>query len=183
MAPKPSTELLAGVAVGLLVGLVLASGAPAGSFATPNDGDDDRDDTPGYTLSSAGPSCYEGPTANAGWVHEVANGDYYGVTLNATVVHDTDRRVSVNVTERTPGTYELAIVTTPPDADEDDRMAESLSNCDRAETTLDLATGLPTEYERAVVTVDDRELLTFENADTTADLYRLPNPVNATAAS
>jgi hypothetical protein len=177
MVSKPAIALL----VGLVVGVVVGNGALVGAVVPQSVGGDDPYDTPGYSLSLGGPSCYDEPTANAGWVHEVANGDYYGVTLNATVVHAPDRRVTVDVSERTPDTYEIAIRTRASDADEDERAKQAVSECDRVATDVGVGTGLPTDYRRAVVTMDGRKLLSFENEDTAADLYRLPNPVNATA--
>jgi hypothetical protein len=176
MAWKPSTALFVGVVIGLLVG----SGVLVGALPVQQAGNEDPYDDPGYSLTRS-IDCYEGPTPNAGWVHEVANGDHYGVTLNATIVHDPDREVSVDVSERAPGAYEIAILTAAPATDGGERMQRRLSACERAATDVGLATGLPTDYERAVVTVNSRELLSFENVDTAADLYQLPNPVNATA--
>jgi hypothetical protein len=43
-----------------------------------------------------------------------------------------------------------------------------------------MAVSLPTSYERLVVTMDGRELVSATREDTTADLYPLPNPIDAT---
>lgn len=43
-----------------------------------------------------------------------------------------------------------------------------------------MAASLPTSYEELIVTMNGRELARTTREDTTGDLYRLPNPLNAT---
>ena len=172
--PTTSRLLSIGMAflAGVLAGAVLLSAVPG--HAGPTHTGPDPDDPPFYT-SVGGPGCYDGETnSNAGWVHEVAAGDSYAVTLNATIVHDAGTEVRADVVPRAGDEYELALRTvsvTP----------EKALDCERVRTTFEMGVSLPTSYESFVVTLDGRELLCAERDDTTADLYPLPNPVNATA--
>ena len=157
---------------GVLAGAVLLT-AVSGLAGGPVERGPDPDNPPMYT-ASAGPSCFDGGVnPNAGWVHEVAAGTSYSVTLNATVVHDAGTEVRASVERRAGEGYELALRTvavTP----------ERTLDCERVRTRFEMGTSLPTSYERLVVTLDGRELVNAERTDTTADLYPLPNPVNAT---
>jgi hypothetical protein len=157
---------------GVLAGAVLLTAVP-GLAGGPVDTAPDPDDPPMAT-TSAGPSCFDGEVnPNAGWVHEVAVGSSYAVTLNATVVHDPGTEVRASVERRGENAYELALRTvavTP----------ERTLDCDRVRTRFTVGVSLPTSYERLVVTANGRELLGVAREDTTADLYRLPNPIDAT---
>lgn len=157
---------------GVLAGGVLVTAVP-GLSGGPVEMPPDPDSPPTSTYS-VGPSCYDGPVKpGSGWVHEGATGNAYAVTLNATVVHHAGTEIRAGVTRRSANEYELALRTvavTP----------ERSLDCERVRTTFGMGTSLPTSYEVFVVTVDGRELLRAERTDTTADLYRLPNPVNAT---
>lgn len=179
MDRRPSTWLAIGLAVGVVAGFTLGSGALASAFAVSDDGELDD---PEYSLTSTAPTCYDGPRPNAGWLHEGANGDYYGVTLNTTVVHASDERLNVAVKHVSEGRYVVALRTVPPAEDEDPRMQRRVDACDRASTHIELATSLPTdEYREVTVTANGRELLVVERDGTVAELYQLPNPINATA--
>ena len=166
---------LAGVLVGgvLLTAFPLGGGGP--SIAPPDP------ENPPVSVSMGGPSCWDAETdlnPNAGWVHEVASGVSYPVTLNATVVHPAGTEVDTSdspVTRRSPGVYEIAIRTT-------EAEDGGPTGCERVRTTLGIAVSLPTEYERLVVTAEgyDDPLVDAERDDTTADLYPLPNPINVT---
>ena len=160
------------VLAGVLAGAVLLTAVP-GLAGGPVDTAPDPENPPTSTYSG-GPSCYDGEVnPNAGWVHEVAAGSSYAVTLNATVVHDPGTEVRASVERRGENAYELALRTvavTP----------ERALDCELVRTTFGMGVSLPTGYERLVVTANGRELLGVAREDTTADLYRLPNPINAT---
>jgi hypothetical protein len=164
---------------GVLAGAVLLTSFPGlaglGGPSAPTDPGPDPDN-PGYS-THAGRGCYEGEgdlNPNAGWVHEVASGSSYSVTLNATVLHDSGTEVRGSVDHRGNGEYELEIRTVE-DTEAVDR------DCATLETTFGMGVALPTNYESFVVTVNDERVRRVENtAATTADLYPLPNPVNTT---
>jgi hypothetical protein len=175
---QPSTAAQAAVValvVGLLLGLALGPVIPFpfSGNASPG-GQETPDPNPGYTVGK-GTGCYDGPRENAGWVHVVANGETYAVTLNVTVVHDAGD-VETDVFRRPTGEYELALTTT---GSPNDRKGGGTA-C-RAATSLDLATGLP--YPEFVVTLDGRQVLTVEQDETVANLYPLPEPLNATESA
>jgi hypothetical protein len=155
---------------GVLVGGVLLTAFPLGG---PVDTGPDPDNVPA-TVSMAGPSCYDGSVSpNGGWVHEVAAGTSYPVTLNATVVHDAGTELDVRV--RRVGetdTYAVTIEAREGDAPPGD--------CDRVRTRLEVGASLPTSYERLEVRAGGETLVDAERDDTTADLYPLPNPINVT---
>lgn len=157
---------------GVLVGAVLVTGVP-GLLGEPAETGPDPQNPP-YTTSSGGPSCFDGHvTPNGGWVHEVAVGDSYAVTLNATIVHNAGTEVRADVVPRSGNGYELALGTasvTP------NRSVE----CERVRTKFSMAASLPTSYQRLLVTMNGRELVRVTRDDTTGDLYPLPNPLNAT---
>ncbi|KTG08367.1 hypothetical protein AUR64_19235 [Haloprofundus marisrubri] len=179
MDRRPSTWLAIGLAVGVVAGFTLGSGALASAFAA---SDDDELDDPFTSVSRSGATCYDGPTPNAGWLHEGANGHYYGVTLNATVVHAPDKRLDAVVKHVSEGRYVVALRTVAPDDDEDSWLQRKDDSCDRVSTHVELATSLPTdEYREVTVTANGRELLVVERDGTVAELYQLPNPVNTTA--
>lgn len=158
---------------GMLAGAVLVIAVP-GLVGGPVETGPDPEEPP-FTTSSGGPSCFDGEiTPNAGWVHEVAVGDSYAVTLNATVVHDAGTDVRATVIPRSNDGYELALrtVSVTPDRSVD---------CDRVRTTVGMSASLPTSYQRLIVTMNGRELVRATRDDTSGDLYPLPNPLNATA--
>lgn len=178
MDRSPSTILAISLAVGVVAGFTLGSGALASAFAVP---DDNELDDPFTSVSRSGSTCYDGPTPNAGWLHEGANGDYYGVTLNATVVHAPDKRLDAVVKHVSEGRYVVVLRTVVPEDDEDPRMQRKVDACDRVSTDIRLGTAVPTdEYREVTVTVNGRELLVVERDGTVAELYQLPNPINAT---
>lgn len=172
----PDTSRLLSIAMaflaGVLAGAVLLTAVP-GLADSPVETTPDPDD-PSMSTSSGGPGCYEGEAnPNAGWVHEVATGTAYAVTLNATVVHDAGTELRASVERRSGNEYELALRTVSV-------TSERSLDCERVRTTFEMGVSLPTSYERVVVTTNGRELVSAGRTDTTADLYRLPNPVNAT---
>lgn len=158
---------------GVLAGAVLLGSVPGLQGGPAESGPDPEN--PPYTTASGGPSCFEGDVnPGAGWVHEVAVGSSYAVTLNASVVHEAGTEVEAEVLPRPGDTYELALGTSA-------TTAERPQSCDRVRTSLEMAVSLPTSYRQLVVTMNGRDLLRATRDDTTGDLYRLPNPVNATA--
>ncbi|MFB6179676.1 MAG: hypothetical protein ABEI77_08135 [Halorientalis sp.] len=161
------TALLYGLVVGLVIGAV--GGA---TFAGPNQVHLDNSTLP-TSVSSASSTCYDGPRKNAGWVHVVAGGRRWTTTLNATVVHPQGTDVRVNVSQRPTGTYEIALETVP-HTSEKPLQNESC----QAATTLNVATALPKPH--FVVTMNGRVIREVDQDETTANLYPLPNPINAT---
>ena len=162
-----------GFLAGILVGAVLMTALPGPAGGPSETGPDPAD--PPYTTARAGPTCVDGgANPEAGWVHEVAVGDAYAVTLNATVVHDAGTELRASVVPRRGGAYELALGTasvTP------ERSVE----CPRVRTDFEMAVSLPTSYRELRVTLNGRTLVRATRDDTTADLYPLPNPVDASA--
>lgn len=174
MDSRAPTALLVGVLAGALLVATLA-GLPLGEAALgfpDSSGSSTPDPSPGFSLSKAS-GCYDGPRENAGWVHVVASGRTYAVTLNATVVHDAGT-VDADVVRRPTGEYEIALTTT---AATERRKGYSREGCLVA-TELGLGTGLP--YPEFVVTLDGREILSVDQEETVANLYPLSEPVNAT---
>ncbi|MFC6938778.1 hypothetical protein ACFQE8_02230 [Salinirubellus sp. GCM10025818] len=174
IGPDTSRLLSIGMAflAGVLAGAVLLTAAP-GLAGGPAEMAPDPDNPPTST-TSAGPSCYDGQVnPNAGWVHEVAVGNSYAVTLNATVVHDAGTELDAHVVPRSGNGYELALRTV-------EHTPERTLDCERVRTRFTMGVSLPTSYERLVVTMDGRELVSATREDTTADLYPLPNPIDAT---
>jgi hypothetical protein len=166
---------LAGVLAGAVVVSVFPGVLGLGGSVGPTDTGPDPENPPFST--QAGTGCYDGPgdySQNAGWVHEVAAGTSYAVTLNATVLHPAGTSVEGDVVRRRPGEYELAIRTVT-STDAPDR------GCELLDTSFGMGVSLPTDYESFVVTIDGESIRRVENgATTTAELYPLPNPVNAT---
>ena len=166
-------------AVAFVLGLALGGFGFCGALAPDERGPDPE--SPAYSVSSSGVNCLD-VRPHSGWVHEVASGRSFAVTLNATVVHERGRTVSTNVSRVSPGSYRIALRTVPGEADAssgEHRKKSPPAGC-RVATGLRLGVGLPTDYREFEVTVNGRTLLTVENEDTVADLYQLPNPVNAT---
>ena len=179
-----ATAVAAAFVVGIAVGAVgwAGFGAPLGQAdAGSNLGPDPE--SPPVSVGTSGSGCLD-TRANAGWVHEVAVGHSFAVTLNATVVHERGRTVDATVTQVTPGAYRIdrrtvAEETRTSDAD---RTKSPPDGC-RVGTDLQVSAGLPTDYRSFEVTIDGRTLLTVENEDTAADRYQLPNPINATVSA
>jgi hypothetical protein len=173
---RPSSAVVAAFVLGLVAGAVGGLGF-GGQFASTDAGPDPG--SPSYSLSSSGPDCLD-VRPHAGWVHEVAVGDSFAVTLNATVVHDRGQRVSASVNRVTPGAYRIDLRTVPETTRTSDagEQKSAPEGC-RVATDLRLGASLPTDYREFEVAVNGRTLLTVENEDTAADLYQLPNPVNA----
>jgi len=157
---------------GVLAGAVLMIAVPGLAGGPAEMGPDPEN--PPFTTSSGGPDCFDGEVnPNAGWVHEVAAGDSYAVTLNATIVHDTGTEIRADVVPRSDNRYELSLRTVS------ETPARSVP-CERVRTKFALATSLPTSYRELSVTMNGRELVRATREDTTGDLYPLPNPVNVT---
>ena len=137
-------------------------------------------DAPPYSVSKSGGNCLD-VRPHSGWVHEVAVGDSFAVTLNATVVHARGQTVSANVSRLTTGVYRIDLRTVSEETRTSDngRTKSPPADC-RVATDLRLATSLPTDYRQFEVTLDGQTVLTVENEDTAPDLYQLPNPMNAT---
>lgn len=172
----PTTARLLSVGMaflaGVLVGGVLLTAFPLGG---PADTGPDPDNIPA-SVATAGPSCFEGETdvnPNGGWVHEVAAGTSYAVTLNATVVHDAGTELDVRVA-RVGETDTYAVTIDPVDGE------SPPGDCERVRSRLDVGASLPTSYERLEVRAAGETLVDAERDDTTADLYPLPNPINVT---
>lgn len=168
--------------LGALAGSVLGVGA--GFVDGPHSDDSAKFDPPGASLSKSVGEC-DDFESDSGWVHDVAVGESFAVTLDATVVHDPSRSVTANVSRSATGPIRIDLRTTPADEArengteaETDAAADERTGC--AATDLSLATSLPTDYEEFEVSVNGRTLRTVENDGTTADLHRLPTPINAT---
>lgn len=159
-------SLLYGVCIGLLIGFV-------GGIMIADANTSGLDNSTLPTSWSSASTCYDGPKENTGWVHVMANGERWSATLNATVVHPYGTAVEVNVSQRPTGGYEIALETVGmarekplPDAD-----------CQKA-TKLNVATALP--EPDFVVTMNGRTVRSVDQDETIANLYPLPNPINAT---
>ena len=173
LVPAVALAFVLGVLVGG-VGGIGGFGALDSDLLDTDSTDQSASDAIPLVWGTGGPNCFDAPTPNAGWVHEVAAGESYAVTLNATVVHERGERVKPNVTEWADGQYRLDLRTVP-----DDGRAKTPENC-RAASSLTIGISLPTDYERFEIAVNGRTLRTIEREDTMADLYQLPNPINAT---
>lgn len=160
--------LLLGLLIGVLVGSAM-SGPLAASTHSPSPDPDD----PPTSVSMAGPSCYDGSREAVGWLHVVANGETWAVTMNATVVHPAGTEIDVTVSRRPTGDYEIALDTVGTARDRSPADGEC-----RASTTLDVATAL--SRPSFLVTVDGRTIRSVEQDETVANLYPLANPVDAT---
>ena len=161
-----TSSLLYVLAAGLLIGFV-AGIVVSGANSAPLD-----DSTLPTSVSSGGPSCYDGPRENVGWLHVIASGERWTTTLNATVVHPRGTDVTVNVSQRQPGDYEIALETV-----QSNSLKFENESC-RAATTVNVATDLPDPD--FVVTMNGRPVREVDQEETTANLYPLPNPINAT---
>lgn len=172
-------KLLPAFVLVFLLGMVVGGAGGIGSGLVSSASDDSpRDfDSPPLSLSSASSSCGE-TRANSGWVHDVAVGKSFAVTLNATVQHAPTETVSVNVSKISSERFRIDLQTVPSDRSEaaQQKMNETTSSrC--AGTELRLATSLPTDYESFEITIDGRTIRTVEYDGTGADLHQLPNPV------
>lgn len=161
------SSLLYGVVIGLIIGLV--GGV---MIADTNDTGLDNSTLPTAT-SSGGPACYDGPKEHVGWLHVIASGDRWTTTLNATVIHPRGTEVRANVSQRSTGNYEIALETVN-STSEKPLVNESC----QAATTINVATSLP--EPDFVVTMNGRTVREVDQEETTANLYPLPNPINAT---
>lgn len=174
LVPAVALAFVLGVLVGG-VGGVGGVGVFDSGILDNDSSDESASDAIPLVWGTGGPGCFDAPTPNAGWVHEVAAGESYAVTLNATVVHERGERVEPNATEWADGRYRLDLRTVP-----DDGRAKTPENC-RAASSLRIGMSLPTDYERLEIAVNGRTLRTIERENTVADLYQLPNPIDATA--
>jgi hypothetical protein len=173
----PSTARLLSIGMaflaGVLVGGVVLTAFPLGG---PAETGPDPDNVP-QTASFAGPSCVEDTVEvnpNGGWVHEVAAGTSYAVTLNATVVHDAGTELNVRVARvGETDTYALTVDAVDGESPPDE--------CETVRTRLEVGASLPTSYERLEIRAGGETLVDAERDDTTADLYPLPNPINVTS--
>lgn len=176
-------------ALALAFAVGVAVGTAGVGFGTLSDADTATDaprdfESPGFSLAKSLGSCGDGH-AHGGWIHDVAVGETFALTLNATVVHEWNESVTANVTRTSPGVFRIDLRTGP-----GNRVAErareknvTRSPPDCASTTLDLATNLPTDYRRFTVSLDGRDLRTVENDGTGASLTQLPNLIDATAGN
>lgn len=160
--------LLVGVVVGLVVGGPVGVILAPGSVVSPQP----TDDTPAATYSSSS-GCYDGSQKNSGWLYVAANGEAWAVSLNATVVHPRGTDIELNISQRPMGTYEIALNTNDTATDE----PYSDENC-LVETTVDIATAL--SKPNFVVSLDGRIVRSVNQDETVANLYPIPNPLNAT---
>jgi hypothetical protein len=165
-------------AVGLVVGAVGGVGYAGGP--APTDAGPDPE-SPGYSVSKS-TGCLD-VRPHAGWVHEVAVGDSFAVTLNATVVHERGQTVGANVSRVAPGSYRIDLRTVPETEETTESRAKTPPEDCPVATDLRLGTSLPTDYREFTVSVDGRTLLTVENEGTVGELFQLPNPVNATSGA
>lgn len=89
---------------------------------------------------------------NAGWVHEIAVGDFSSHDLNATIVHNAWTAVRADVIPRSGNGYELALRKAP-------EAADLSVDCERVRTTFGMAASLPTGYEVVIAHINGRELV------------------------
>ncbi|WP_158056661.1 hypothetical protein [Halorussus halophilus] len=172
-------KLLPAFVLVFLLGVLVGGVGGAGSgFVSSAPDDTSRDfDSPPLSLGKATGSCGE-TKADAGWVHDVAVGKSFAVTLNATVQHAPTETVKASVTKVSPGYFRIDLRTVQSDRSEaaQQKMNDTASvGC--TETELRLATSLPTDYESFEITMNGRTLRTVEYDGTVADLHQLPNPI------
>jgi hypothetical protein len=158
---------------GALAGGVVVTAVPGFAGGPIDAGPDPRN--PPFSTASAGPNCVDDePIPNAGWVHRAPVSDADVVTLNATVVHDAGTEVRGSVLPQGDNGYELALRTvsvTP----------ERSLGCDRVRTRIEMVVSLPAERHPVVVTMNGREQVRVPRESSFGGLYRLPNPLDATA--
>ena len=178
---KQPALLALAVAVAFALGIVAGSAGGVGIGFGGNDGPDEFD-SPGLSLSKSVGPCDE-VDPGSGWVHDVAVGQSFAVTLEAIVVHDRNRTVTANVSRTSPGRFLVDLRTVPADRAETVRKtanASTESTPDCAATHLNLGTSLPIDYDEFTVAMNGHTLRAVEYDGTVADLHRLPNPINAT---
>lgn len=150
-------KLVPALVVAFTLGLVVGRFGYGGALPSTESGPDPE--SPPYSLSTSGGDCLE-PRSHARWVHEVAVGDSFAVSLNATVVHGRNRTVTTNVSRVAPGTYriDLRTVLAGTEATSDEmREVSSSEDCVLA-TDLRLGASPPTDYRQLEVAVNGRGL-------------------------
>lgn len=163
-----TSALLLGLIIGIVIGSVVGLPFTTGAQPSPSDSA-----TPAsYSYST---SCYDGPEENTGWLHIVASGETWTTTLNATIVHPRGTEVDLTVSQRSTDTYEIAF--TKVEVPSPSGKPADPENCQLA-TTFTVATGLL--EPDLVVTVNGRTIQSVTQEETVANLYQLPNPINAT---
>ena len=175
MVDSPANRaLLHGLVLGLLIGALIGIGFTSGSIPLTSSGDEsDRD--PGLTYSRAGPSCFDGPNDNDGWLFVIANGRSWLVNANLTIVHPPGTEVAVDLTEHPTGVWEIGFKMVP--TTEQQQKPYSEADCQPA-TTVDLSTGLPEpNFE---ISLNGRTIRRVNQDETVGNLYPLPRVVNAT---
>lgn len=166
MRPTVRT-LIIGVSIGLIIGGMTVTAVPLGAPLQ-----SEEEPTHQTSYSSAGPSCYDETQTNSGWLHVMANGESWAITLETTILHPKDEVVEFEITERPTGTYEIAFVT----VESDSTTKRSDKEC-RTATTFTVATSL--ERPDFDVTFDGRTIHSVNQDDTMPELYQLPHPLNA----
>jgi hypothetical protein len=164
---RTSRLLLAGVIVGLVVG------GPAGAVLAPGPLTSPSPDNQPSGTYSASSGCYDGGQENNGWLYVAANGKTWAVSLNATILHPRDTEIEFNISQQPTDTYEIAL-TTNETATEQSRSSD---DC-RMATTVNIATGLAEPVFD--ISVNGRIVRSIDQDETAANLYYLPNPLNAT---
>lgn len=155
--------LFGGLIIGGAVGAVLAPG-PLVSSAP--------DDQPSGTYSASS-GCYDGGQENTGWLYVAANGKTWMVSFNSTIIHPPGTEIDLNVFQRPTGMSEIALTTNATATE------QSRSNDDcRMATTVNVATGLSEPVFD--ISVNGRIVRSIDQDETAANLYFLPNPLNAT---
>ena len=160
--------LLVGLLIGSLIGVGVANGSIPGSPAA-----DQPDREPGLTYSRAGPSCFDGPGPNDGWIFVIANGRTWLVSANLTILHPPETEVTVDLTEHPSGVWDIEFQTVPTTA----QKPPSETDCPQS-TTFDLSTGLP--EPNLEISVNGRTVRRVTQDETVGNLYPLPSVVNAT---
>ena len=164
---RGSQLLLAGIIVGLIVGGSAGAVLAPGPLTSPSP---DSQPSGSYSASSG---CYDGGQENNGWVYVAANGKTWAVSLNATVLHPRGTEIDLNVSQRPTDTYEIALTTN------ETATEQSRSNDDcRMATTVNIATGLSEPVFD--ISINGRIVRSIDQDETAANLYILPNPLNAT---
>ena len=136
-------------------------------------------DSPPLSLSKSSGSCAD-PKPHSGWVHDVAVGRSFAVTLNATVTHGPNETVTANVSSVAPGYFRIDLRTVPSDRSdaEKQKASDATAESECVGTQLRLGTNLPSDYAQYEVAVDGRTLKVVEYDGTVADLHQLPNPID-----
>lgn len=173
--------LAVAVAVAFLLGVFVGAVGGVETDFLGESRDSSAFESPGLSLTKSFESC-DDLDSDSGWVHDVAVGESFAVTLEATVVHDSNHTVTANVGRESRGIYHVDLRTVSGDGTaprtKADAAEEPAGGC--TATHLTLGTSLPTDYSEFAVTMNGRTVRTVEYDGTTADLHRLPNPINAT---